>query len=335
MTYNNHNYAYINGRIRALETRLITPNLVERMIDAETPEKTFRILNDITFLSGSLGEYEAADFQKVLVLGLQKMVRLFGKMAPYPEVLEFLWIKYDFHNLKVVLKANLTGRGFADVSHALIDLGGRSKAEWEEYLGSGKITPLTRDMMETIEEARQHYEQNKNPQAVDFIIDKHYLQEMLAMAESLKSPLLVHYLKRLIDFTNLRTALRCYLLKWERATTEYLFIEGGHVWKEAFLAYDKGAAALRQALERKMHSDDLLTVLDTYLQEKNLLAAEKKITELQQEFMREAGKISFGPEPVFAFFWRFENHLQILRSILVGKLNKLPAEEIQKQLLPL
>ena len=44
--------------------------------------------------------------------------------------------------------------------------------------------------------------------------------------------------------------------------------------------------------------------------------------------MKESQRISFGPEPVFAFFYQFENHLQILRTVFIGKLNKLEVNEI-------
>ncbi len=84
-----------------------------------------------------------------------------------------------------------------------------------------------------------------------------------------------------------------------------------------------------------MHGEELTDVLDEFLKENNLLAVEKKISELLQKYMDESKKMSFGPEPVFAFFWKFENHMQILRTILVGKLNQLPTEDIHKHVLSL
>ena len=175
MSYNKQEYAYIVGRLRALETRLMTPNLVERMVEAKSAQDAYRVLNDITFLSGSMGEPEVEEFQTVLLKGLQKMQRLFAKMAPYPEILNFLWLKYDFHNLKVILKARLTERGYEDVEHALMDMGNRRKDEWDDYIGSGKIEPLTDQMLQTIQDATEHYEKHQDPQMVDLIVDSHYL----------------------------------------------------------------------------------------------------------------------------------------------------------------
>ena len=334
MIYKNQDYAYINGRLRALETSLMNANLVERMIDAPTAQDAFRVLNDISFLSGSIGEYTVNDFQKVLTGGLQKMAKLFKEMAPNPEVMNYLWLKYDFHNLKVVLKARLTGRGYADVEHALIDMGNRSKSEWEIYLLTGKIKPLTDGMISTVKDATTHYNINEDAQSVDLIVDRHFVEEMLSVSSKINSPLLIKYLKRLIDFNNLRTFIRCEILNKDKKQVNQFFIKGGNIPVSVFISsFEKGHQDLLQVLSRKVASDDLSKALDAYSNEKTLLATEKKIAELQQNLMDESKKMSFGTEPVFAFFWKFENHLNIIRAILVGKLNGLPLEDIKKHVL--
>lgn len=329
-------YAYIIGRLRALETQFPTFNLVERMIEAKSADDAFRVLNDIPFISGSIGEYSVDEFQKVLTRATQKMIQLLLKMSPSSESIQFLWMKYDFHNLKVALKARLTNRGYADVSHALVDLGSLSAVEWEQFVLEGKTPPLTAGLHETLIDVAREYEKTGDSQIVDQIVDKHFLEELLSIARSFKSPLTVGYLQRLIDLTNLKTFIRSKELKKEVNYFENILLLGGRLNPMVFIdGYKKGYEELKQVLERKMHADDLVLVLEEFLKEKTLLSVEKKMSELLQKYMEESKKISFGPEPVFAFFWRFENHMQILRTILVGKLNQLPTEDIHKNVLTL
>ncbi len=336
MAQDRANYAYIVGRLRALETRLPTVNVVERMIEADSADSAFRVLNDLTFVSGSIGEHTVDEFQTVLTKATQKMVRLLSKMSPYPETLKFLWLKYDFHNLKVTLKARLVGHGYADVEHALVDLGTLSAEEWEHYVLEGKMPHLTKGMHDTLDDAAKQYEKTKDPQIVDLIVDKHYLEEVLKMAELFDSPLTIGYLKRLIDLTNLKTFIRCKELNKEDSYLEAILLSGGRVSTSVMLdSYRKGYEELKSLLEQKMHCDELAVALDQFIKEKTLLATEKKISELLQNYMDESKKMSFGPEPVFAFFWRFENHMQILRTILVGKRNQLSNEDIHKHVLTL
>lgn len=334
MSNRKEDYAYIVGRLRALETKFITSNLVERMIEANSAEEAFRVLNDITFLSGSIGDFTSSEFQRVLADGLKKMANLISKMAPNLDVIKFLWLKYDFHNLKVSLKARLTQRGYADVSHALVDLGTLSAEEWEHFVLEGKVPALTKGMHDTIEDARRQYEKTEDPQIVDLIVDKHYLEEMLAASKAFESELTVGYLKRLIDLNNLKSFMRCKELNKTQDYFESILLHGGRVPHFVLTdSYKKGYEELKQVLDQKMHSEELAQVLDEFKKENALLAAEKKINELLQAYMDESKKMPFGPEPVFTFFWKFENHLQILRTILVGKLNRLPNEDIHKHVL--
>lgn len=336
MPHNKADYAYIIGRLRALETKSLTTNVVERMIEAKTADEAFRVLNDISFLSGSIGEDTVNDFQKVLNRGVQKMVRLIYKMSPYPEVVNFLMLKYDFHNLKVVLKARLTEKGYADVSHALIGLGTLTMSEWEHFALEGQIPPLTDYLSETIKDASLEYEKTNDPQVVDLIVDKHYLEEMLDLSKKFGSDLTLNYIKKLIDLTNLKSFVRSKELNKDENYYESMLLHGGFIPTFVFVdSFKKGYEELRQVLERKMHGEDSVKVLDEFLKEGTVLAAEKKMGQLLQEFMDESKKMSFGPEPVLAYFWRFETHMQILRIILVGKLNMLTAEDIHKNVLAL
>ena len=332
--YNPTDYAYIVGRLRALETRLLTPNIVERMIDADTAEDTFKILNDLTFLNGCMGDCEVKDFQTVLKDGVAKMLRVIRRMSPNSDVINFLNLKYDFHNLKVSLKAKLTERGYEHISHALWDYGSLTENQWEQFILDGTIPPLTEGMNDTLDDVYKQYEANPDPQIVDMLVDKHYLTVMLAAAERLNSDLTVRYLKRLIDLTNLKTFIRCKELNKEESYFESALLGGGNISFDAYAgSYKKSYEDLRMVIEKRMHSDDLIACLDEFTNEGSLLAVEKKMAEALEGFMKESNRISFGPEPVFAFFWRFENHMQILRTILVGKLNMLSNEEIRKHTL--
>ena len=64
----NSNYAYIVGRLRALETKMVNQTLLERLLDAKDANEAFRVLNDMPLIMGSMNDYEVSSFNKVLVL---------------------------------------------------------------------------------------------------------------------------------------------------------------------------------------------------------------------------------------------------------------------------
>jgi V/A-type H+-transporting ATPase subunit C len=328
-----NNYAYIVGRVRAFETQLLNQTLLERILDAKNADEAFRVLNDHPLLSDHIGDLKVGDYQKVFLAGLKSMQKIIHEMAPYKDVMNFLWYKYDFHNLKVILKARLMEHGYADIEHALIDVGLHSLENWEKVLFEGKPIDLIPGAEPAIKEASEFYEKTKNPQIIDLIIDQHYLNELSRMADEMDSPFVQAYVTRLIDIINTRTFVRCKELKEDKAHLEKLLAKGGSVYPATFInAYEKGYDELRVILEKQPYMADLAEALDSVKKEKSLLALETKILENLQNFMKESQRESFGPEPVFAFFYKFENHLQILRTIFIGKLNKLEVKEIAASL---
>ena len=334
--YDNSKYAYIVGRLRALETKMLNPGMLERLIDAPGASEVFRALNDLPLLIGSLDDYEVQDFGKVLTNSLQNMKELLVRMAPYPEVLNFLWYKYDFHNLKVSLKAKVTGQGYEEVNHALTGLGTIGLEAWQGFVLEDKPVPLTKQIDKKIGQIKEFYEKDADPQIINVVVDRHYLETLKGIADGMGSPMIDTYLKRLIDFSNLRAFIRVMELKKDRAMLEKLLLPGGFVKTDLYLnSFERGYDELRQALERPIGSDDLSVALEKFMEEKTLIAAEKQAYKLQQDFMAKSNTITFGPEPVFSFFWRFENHMLILRAILVGKLNGLPNELISDHMLAL
>lgn len=329
----NNDYAYIVGRVRALETQLLNQTLLERVLDAKNADEAFRVLNDHPLIADHIGDLSVKDYQKVFLSSLKAIQKLIHEMAPRKNVMNFLWYKYDFHNLKVVLKARLMEHGYADIEHALINVGLHSLENWEKVLFEGRSLDLIPGVTPAIQEATEFYEKSKDPQTVDLIIDQYYLNELLKLAEEMKSPMTIDYVVRLIDITNARTFVRCKELKKDRVYFEKVIIKGGSIYPETFLsAYEKGYDELRGILERCPHMSDLAEALESVKKDKSLLMLETKILENLQKFMKESQRESFGPEPVFAFFYKFENHLQILRTILIGKLNKLEVKEIASSL---
>ena len=148
-----------------------------------------------------------------------------------------------------------------------------------------------------------------------------------------KSKLTADYVVRLIDITNVRTFIRCKELKKDSSYFEKVVVKGGLLPLDIILdAYDKGYDDLRVILERDPKFSGLAEALEAVKKEKSLLALEIKVLENLQNFMKLAQQESFGPEPVFAFFFKFENHLQVLRTVLIGKLNKLEVKEISVSL---
>lgn len=332
--YDNSKYAYIVGRLRALETQMVDQSMMDRLLEAPGASEAFRALNDMPLIMGSLADHSVQDFNQVLLGALQELKQLLLRLAPYPEVLDFLWYKYDFHNLKVVLKAKLSGQDYEDVSHALSALGTISDEQWERHLMEGEKIELAGALPQVVRSIEEDYEKNEDLTVISQVLDQHYLTQLEKIAETMGSSMITGYLRRLIDFSNLLAFVRVKETKKDEAALARVLVKGGYIPSAVFAEHhEKNYEDLRGTLEKKINADDLAHSLSRFIDEGMMISAEKKVHELQQEFMNKSKQISFGPEPVFSFFWRFENHMMIIRAILVGKLNGLPLETIKTHVL--
>ncbi len=91
--------------IRVLETKLLNDNELERMVLAKDARDAYKILNETDY-STHIGDIESVEsFQEVINAGLKDTKELIARIVPYNWVFNILWLRYDFHNMKVLLKA--------------------------------------------------------------------------------------------------------------------------------------------------------------------------------------------------------------------------------------
>lgn len=95
-------FKYSIGRIRAIEARMLDENKLLRMVDAENFQAAYHILNETDY-----AEFLSFDFETMLKLALQELKKLSGLLAPKNKAIAAFWAKYDYENIKILIKAKL------------------------------------------------------------------------------------------------------------------------------------------------------------------------------------------------------------------------------------
>ena len=96
-------YLYAAGVIRHLENKLLNPTDIKRMMDAPDLASAFKVFHDTDYFDNVL-DVKPVEFIKALDADLVQAKRKIQEMAPSEELVEFLFMRYDFHNLKLLLK---------------------------------------------------------------------------------------------------------------------------------------------------------------------------------------------------------------------------------------
>ncbi|MDZ7542526.1 V-type ATP synthase subunit C, partial [Clostridium perfringens] len=108
------------SRIWVLETRLLDKAKIDRMIEAPSANEVLRILNETEYSNASANVKRSEDYEEILTAELKRVYDLVYEISPVKEVVKLMSLKYDYHNIKVLLKGNVLGK---DLSSMLIQLG--------------------------------------------------------------------------------------------------------------------------------------------------------------------------------------------------------------------
>ncbi len=334
-----HEFAYAVGLVRALETNLLSENEMERMLLAKSPEEALRILNETDFGRNLDPATKPEDFQKVLDKTFLEFKERLVKSVPDKRILNILWMEYDFHNIKTMLKAKLMGKSFEDIEGILSKLGKIDVMHLKDYIFDGvnrdwDIYPQTEQYIKKrILTAKNLFLKIGNPQVIDLFLDQKLMKVIFGKAEDSKSEFLMDYVRKLIDLNNIRLFFRMQITGKDIQMFEYGFLWNGTIpWEKMRDAYSQGLKNFVENMKNTPYSKIVSEGMKKYEEENTLIYLEKEIENYLIEYIKGAKLITFGPEPIIAYLLAKKNNAFITRMIMVNKLNKIPPEEIKERL---
>lgn len=334
-----HEYAYAVGLVRALENNLLSENEVERMLLAKSPEEALRILNESDFGTHLNTSIKPEDFQKVLDATMLEFKEKMEKNIPDQRILNILWMEYDFHNIKTMLKAKLMGKSFEDIESILSKLGKIDILYLKDYIfdevnREWNIYPKTEEYIKKrIQTVILLFKKVGNPQVIDLFMDQKLMKIIFGKAKDANSEFLMNYVKKLIDLNNIRLFFRMKITKKDLQMFEYGFLWNGNIpWEKMRDAYSEDLSKFPEAMKNEDYSKIVNEGYKKYEEEKTLIYLEKEAENYLIEYIKRAKLITFGPEPIIAYLLAKKNNAFIARMIMVNKLNKIPSEEIKERL---
>ena len=317
-------------RTRVLEKRLLQRTIIERMIDAEDVETVFRILGETEY-SNQLGKVDRPeDYDKVLSAELDRVYELMEELSPDQRVVELLLLKYDYHNLKVMVKEHILD---TDFSHMYVKRGTSEILEIKADFLAGNIKGIKEEFALALQEVVDDYEKTKDPQRIDLIFDKYYYDHLFKLAKETGIELFEEYVVDLIDFTNIRTLIR---LKKQNKSNKFLqevLLPHGNIDLETIvLSLPDNIDNIINKFKNYSISPALKQGLEDYEETGSLSHYEKYMDNHLMDLNRSSNNIHFGPEPLFSYILAKETEISILRIIMVSKINNIPPDSIRERL---
>ncbi|MBP3380162.1 MAG: V-type ATPase subunit [Ruminococcus sp.] len=289
-------YANAVAAVKAMENMLLTRNELDQLINSEGKDEAEALLS-----SRSGGEN--ADPEAVWAM--------LKESAPDSRELEILLYKNDFHNLKAALKAMISGKEAAGyfVKPTSLDL-----EQLPAALAEKNYNILPEHIRGAAQEAYEIIVRTSDGQLADSYIDAETLRRMQQDAEETGSEFMKEYARLTAVCADIKTAYRCSRMKKSKSFLETAvcgsreldreeLIKASLAGEESLLSYLDGAGF-----------GELAKLLDG-----SAAAFEKRCDDMIMELAESARMMSFGCEPLAAYFIAAEAEQKNLRIIRVCK----------------
>ena len=318
------------SRIWVLETRLLDKSKIERMIDSQSADDTLKVLGETEYSNVMSNVKRAADYEEILSTELQRVYALMYELCPVKEIVDMMSIKYKYHNLKVLLKGKLLDKDFSSM---LIDLGNEDLVDLKRKIDGENYSQLSGFAEKAIVTAVNTFDQTKDPQQIDIVIDRYMFLDLVNISQSLNYDFVDKYTKAIIDSTNIRTLLRVKKQGKNREFAGEVLVQGGAIEKDTLLSLlNESPESIIAKLNFTIYSDIIREGVEAYIASDSANLLEKLSDNYIMALMKDSKLVTFGPERIISYIYAKETEIKIIRIIMVGKLNNIAEEVIRERL---
>lgn len=314
-------YLAVSARIRAMENRLLTPERMDRMIDARDTEEAMKVLSEC-------GYPDAGTLDDMLAQARAEVFQDMASAVPDPRLAEVFQLKYDYHNLKTILKSQAKE---LDPERLLLDGGRYGRKKLLEDYRRENLGDYSDTFRRAADQAKKVLDEEQDPQKSDLVLDQACFAEMSALADRLDSDYLRGYVKLLVDVANLRTAVRVSRMGKEGDFLRQVLLPGGSVSEQLLAntrgealgdAFQAGPLAEAASLGAKLAVPGGAPLTDF----------EKACDDAVTDYLAAARRVPFGEETVVGYLYAKEQEFTAVRAIFAGRAAGLDGDTIRQRL---
>ena len=320
-------YLVISARVKAMDTGLLTRERMEQILEAKSDEEAAKILQECGYPELDAADPEAMD----AALSAAREATLSDVMdgAPEPRYIELFKLKYDYHNVKALLKAEAMG---TSADRMLMDMGRVPAAVLKEAVRTGELDELPPMLASAVAEAREILDTTRDPQLSDIALDRWTYADMAALAEDTNSDFLRGYVAVQIDAANLRALVRTIRMGKSPEFLRGVLIEGGEIPTDGILTLSANRGSGMSEVYGPTRFAAAAEAGAEALRGGPLTKFEKLCDDAVGDYLAGAQYVPFGEAPLVGYLAARETEYTNLRILLMGRGAGLPADVIRSRL---
>lgn len=311
-------FAYAVARIRSNETKLLSSNTVESLVNAHDYDEALKILSEAGY-----GDFDKFDEDVLLSKRMREAFELIYESAPEKSCLDFLIVKNDFHNIKALLKGMVLN---VDTENLLLSPSVTSPKELKEALETKQYSSLPYGFGDILKEAYELVTETMDGQKLEVYLDKRCVETSVMLAKLSEDEFSVSLSGLMASLCDIRIALRCLKTGKDKNFMMSALADVPSVDKEALCqAVLSGEDALC-AYVKRLGFESLSESVKT-----GYAAFEKVSDDMLIEKIKNAKYQCLGIAPLVAYYFATDAEVKTVRIILSCKKNGMDSESIRER----
>lgn len=323
-------YLDIIPKIRVYEKRLIDNVKFNRMLDLENIDEVLKFLSETVYGENISDDINICNYEQVLSLEFGRLFNSLKDIFDNKELINIFLKKYKYNNIKLMLKAKLLNVDLGDILFNIEDFDNEfiyTAIKTENY------SSLPDEIGDLVKKVLKDFEENKDPQRIDILIDKIMFGELLKESKNINSDFLTKYIQILIDVFNVKTLFRIKKLNLNRALFDDVIVSGGNIALSnlKMIFSEPKENILNRFLMTNMYKY-IKEGLENYVNSDDLNILDKELDDYLMEYLKNAKIITTGLAPIIGYINAKENEIKNIRIVLVGKINNVDSDSIKRRL---
>jgi V/A-type H+-transporting ATPase subunit C len=329
-------YAYAVARIRGLETRLLDRQWIERLL-AEDASGALKVLSDSAFQEVIADVHRPEDLERALTRMMAETLGVVSGIAPDPELIDLFRVRYDFRNLRSLVKASLLKMLTDEVELPVDELGltdGPGTVALSvlvEAAVDDDYLMLPTHLADAARRATDAHRDLGELSLVDAILVRAMWEHQLTVAHASGSDFLVDYIRAEIDLANIKAFVRIKQVDGEVSDIERVFVPGGTLGRSFF---DEFLGEPHDSLARALEYGDYSALAPVFREwtSESGPALELACDNLLLSRVDHASRVAYGVDPLVAFILMRSLEVKLVRAAVTSKLDGIARDELEKRL---
>ena len=323
-------YAYAASSVAVLFGKLMDGALTERMIDAENALESMKFMVEKNYGFTPPAQNNPYEYERLILEEERKLYLKLEELLPEKNIIDFLRLRNDCHNIKVILKDEVNG---SDHTLFLNENGIYQKNRLKVMIRDRKFDTLPQEYQIAINEALEQYAKTKNPAVIDIFIDKACFSLMKKSAEKTGIKLLKDVALFFIDSCNVRSLIRVMAVSKSMNLLRNVLMPEGSVNESEYLKLLNGTFdQVKSFFSDKPLGGVVDKCINSYDYSGSLSGMDKLFDEYYLDMIKRYRFVIDGPEPVIYYFTLKEMEMKNMNLIMTGKINLLSKDDIRERI---